>query len=164
MLSKEELSKIGIGTELSVPIDRPDWDHYFLSLCELVSTRSPDSNTKFGAIFVRDKRIVAVGYNGFPPGSDDSSLPNSRDPNGFKYKAVCHAETNAIYYAARYGTSLDGCTLYCQGHPCSECCKALLSVNVKNWVIGSRSHQVSEQELLWMRFWTEHYGINIKRI
>lgn len=162
MLTKDELSKIGIGVGLNVPIVREDWDTYFLSLCEKVSTRSPDSNTKFGAIFTRKNRIVAVGYNGFPPDSDDNELPNSRDPNGHKYKAVVHAETNAIYYAARNGVALDNCKLYVQGHPCSECCKALLSVNVKDWVIGTRSHVVNESERLWMRYWTEHYNVNIK--
>lgn len=162
--TEEELQKIGIGIGLNVPVDRPDWERYYLNLCDVIATKSPDSNTKFGAVFIRDKRLIACGFNGFPAGSPDNLLPNSRDPQKWKYRYVVHAEENAIYYAARYGIPLEGCTLIVQGHPCSECCKKLISVGVKDWIVGSRTHQVDETELLLMKFWTETYGIRIKRV
>ncbi len=164
MLTKEELEKIGIGTDLSVPISRPDWDEYFLSMCELVAARSPDSNTKFGTIAVRDKRIVAAGYNGFVSGCEDNLMPNSRDPTLKKISHILHSEENMIYYAARNGIALEGCKVYIQGHACSNCCKKLISVGILDWVIGNRTYQCNDEEILMRRFYTEHFGVRIKVI
>lgn len=113
---------------ISVPIDRPSWDEYFLSFAILASFRSPDQRTKCGCVLVKDKKIVSVGYNGFPKGVDDDELPNyDKD----KYPYVIHAEANAIYNAQE---CIMGSTAYVSGHPCSECLKALWQCGIKDIV------------------------------
>lgn len=159
-----DLHKIGIGIGLNQTINRPSWDEYFLKICQEVATRSHDANTQFGCLFVRDKAIICTGYNGFPSGSDDDNLPNSRDINKYKLLFLNHAEESAIYYAARKGISLEGCTFYCLGHPCSACCRRLISVGVKDWVIGNKQYQADDQEILLREFLTKSYDISIRYI
>jgi dCMP deaminase len=75
-----------------------------------------------------NKRIMATGYNGFPPGSDDLSLPNLRPD---KYPFMVHAEVNAI---AASRQDLRGSTLYCTFSPCRDCAKAIITAGIKNVV------------------------------
>ena len=76
------------------------WDDYFMSVAFLSAQRSKDPSTQVGACIVnKDKRIVGIGYNGFPRGCHDDQLPWAReheDPLQTKYPFVCHAEMNAI--------------------------------------------------------------------
>jgi len=117
---------------------RPDWDEYFLQIADLVASRSTCLRRKVGAILVRDKRILATGYNGAPQG-----LPHCLDigclreklgiPSGQRHE-LCrgiHAEQNVIIQAARYGVSTIGSTLYCTTHPCIICTKMLINSGVR---------------------------------
>lgn len=106
-------------------LNRPDWTEYFLSFAILAASRSPDQRTKCGCVFVKDKKIIAIGYNGFPAGVEDEKLPNY-GPD--KYWAMIHAEMNAIYNAT---TLLKDSVAYISGPPCSECMKAM-------WQCGMR--------------------------
>ena len=91
------------------------WDERFLKLAEQISTWSKDPSRKIGAIAVRDRKILATGYNGFPKGIEDSDdRYNNRE---LKYMYVVHAEMNCIYNAAEYGVSLKWSTLYIVGLP-----------------------------------------------
>lgn len=126
--------------------ERPSWDEYFLNICDAVSQRSHDENTKVGAVIVDErKRIVSTGYNGFPAGIDDSFWPKNRedvyeiDLNGkkeqiTKYEIVTHAEANAI---ASSRTALVGCTLYVNLFPCNECAKLIITAGIKRVVYSS---------------------------
>jgi dCMP deaminase len=76
--------------------------------------------------------IRALGYNGFPRGVKDyETRYNDRD---IKYRLVVHAEANAILAAARVGTPLEGCTLYCTFHPCSGCAKLIVQAGIRDVV------------------------------
>lgn len=161
-LSDEELAKIGIGIGLNQPKDRPDWDTYFMNLTDPISSRSLDYNTNFGAVFVRDNRIICTSYNSSPPNMPDNIIPNTRDINKFKHLFVNHAEESGILWAAREGISLRGCKLYIQGHPCSSCCRKLITVGVTDWIIGDKKYQADEQELILRRFWVEYGKVRIK--
>lgn len=106
-------------------VDRPSWDRYFLDIAEAVSRRSHDGETQVGAVIVDpNKRILATGYNGFPPGCDDRELPNLRPD---KYPYMVHAEINAI---ASSRQDLRGSTLYCTWSPCRDCAKAVITAGV----------------------------------
>ena len=79
--------------------DHISWDEYFMGVAILSSMRSKDPNTQVGACIVnKDRRIVGVGYNGFPTGCSDDELPWDREGPWIdtKYPYVCHAELNAI--------------------------------------------------------------------
>lgn len=139
---------------------RMNWDDYFMSIVNLVRKRSHDSQTQHGAVAVRDNVIIATGFNGFPPGSDDIFLPNTRPE---KYKFVNHAEESLIYIAAKNGVSLDGCTLYVSGQPCCHCARKLISVGITDWVIGPISHVSSSTEALLYKYWVESFKVKVRQ-
>jgi dCMP deaminase len=112
--------------------ERPGWDEYFLTIADVVSRRSHDPETQVGVVVVdTNKRVIATGYNGFPPGSDDSKLPNLRPD---KYPFMVHAEMNAI---ASSRTDLRDSTFYVTYSPCLECAKAIITAGVKEVVFKS---------------------------
>ena len=123
---------------------RPDWDEYFLKLVKIIATRSTCLRRQVGALLVKDKRLIASGYNGTPTG-----MPHCLDigclreqlkiPSGERQE-LCrglHAEMNAIIQAAIYGVSTDGTTLYCTNYPCVLCAKTLVQAGIKRVVFIS---------------------------
>jgi dCMP deaminase len=104
------------------------WNKYFADMAEFVSKRSTDTSTKVGAVIVGpDKEVRSTGYNGLPRGTKDSEERLSRPA---KYLWTEHAERNAIYNAARVGTSTKGCSLYVQLHPCVDCARAIIQSGI----------------------------------
>jgi len=111
--------------------DYISWDEYFMAVAVLSSKRSKDPNTQVGACIVTpDNKIVGTGYNGFPIGCSDDSLPWKREgsPYDTKYLYVCHAELNAILNSTK---NLAGCRLYVALFPCNECAKAIIQSGIK---------------------------------
>ncbi len=108
---------------------RPDWDRYFLQLCDLVATRSTCDRKHVGAILVKDNRILSTGYNGSLRG-----LPHCDDVGHDMIDGHCvrtvHGEANAIATAASQGISLEGSTLYCNVYPCWSCFKLIISAGI----------------------------------
>ena len=127
-------SKINDITELSKQwnsMDRINWDEYFMCLAILTSTRSPCSRLHVGCVLVKDKRVISMGYNGFPTGEKHTSVIQT-DANGKPHEmATIHAEQNAICYGANTGVSLNGATAYITHYPCLNCAKLLLSCGIK---------------------------------
>jgi len=110
------------------------WDQYFMGLAHLSALRSKDPNTKVGACIVdQNKRVVSIGYNGFPRGCDDNVYPWDREGDTLqtKYPYVVHAELNAILNSPR---SVEGCILYVSLFPCNECAKAIIQSGIKKIV------------------------------
>jgi dCMP deaminase len=120
---------VNINYENRKAVSRPTWDSYFLDIAQTVSKRSHDGETRVGVVVVDEtKRILATGYNGFPPGCDDRILPNMRPD---KYPFMVHAEMNAI---ASSRQDLRGSTLYVTWSPCRDCAKAIITAGVKTVV------------------------------
>lgn len=92
------------------------WDRRFLEVAQLVSNWSKDPSTKVGCILVKDRKIVATGYNGFPEKIADDDRLNVREQ---KYRLVVHAEMNALLQA---GHDANGATLYQYGFVGGWCC------------------------------------------
>lgn len=118
--------------------NRISWDEYFLRMAYFVAERSTCLRRHVGAVAVRDHHVLATGYNGPPSGFDHCDRLGGclREERGIKSGtdlANCratHAEQNLIVQAARHGTSLQGCTVYCTHQPCSVCAKLLVGVGV----------------------------------
>ncbi len=92
------------------------WDTRFVQLAALVASWSKDPSTSVGAVVTKGNRIVSLGFNGFPHGTeDDPSIYQDRER---KYRRVLHAEQNAILFAMR---DLTGCTIYVTHAPCARC-------------------------------------------
>merc|ERR1711907_37576 len=118
------------------------WDDYFMSVAFLSAMRSKDPSTQVGACIVNsDKRIVGMGYNGFPRGCDDDSLPWARTGNELdtKYPYVCHAEVNAILN--KNSADVNGCTIYVGLFPCNECAKMIIQSGIKEVVYLSDKYK-----------------------
>ena len=106
-----------------------NWDNRWLEIAQLISTWSKDPSTKIAAIAVKDKRLIATGYNGFPRNIED--LNDRWSNKEEKYKYVVHAEMNCIYNANYHNQSLKGSTMYVVGLPvCHECAKGIVQVGV----------------------------------
>ncbi|RKY39965.1 MAG: cytidine deaminase [Candidatus Omnitrophota bacterium] len=120
---------------------RPDWDEYFLSLVKMVATRSTCRRRQVGALLVKDKRIIASGYNGAPSGMahclDIGCLRDQLAIPSGERQELCrglHAEMNVVIQAAIYGISTKGSTLYCTNYPCILCAKILIQAGIKRIV------------------------------
>lgn len=107
------------------------WMNRFMDMAELVATWSKDPSTKVGAVAVDDDhRILAVGYNGFPRGVDDTENRLCDRPT--KYSLTTHAEANLVAAAARTGTSLENATLVVSSlYPCSNCAGMIVQAGIR---------------------------------
>jgi len=120
---------------------RPDVDEYFLKVAAVVAERSTCRRHHVGAVAVKDKHILATGYNGAPAGLKDClELGCLRDelgiPSGERHE-ICraiHAEQNVIIQAALHGVSLEGCTIYATHTPCVLCTKMLVNAKIKRYI------------------------------
>jgi len=116
--------------------DYISWEEYFMAIAQLSAKRSKDPNTQVGACIVNaNKRIIGIGYNGFPTGCSDDELPWERDGDFLqtKYPYVCHAEMNAITNASNK-PDLDGASMYVSLFPCNECAKLIVQVGIREVV------------------------------
>lgn len=117
---------------------RPDIDEYFLKIASVVAERSTCRRHHVGAVAVKNKHILATGYNGAASGLKDClELGCLRDEMGIESgtrQEICrgiHAEQNVIIQASQHGVSLEGCTIYCTHTPCVLCAKMLVNAKIK---------------------------------
>ena len=118
--------------------ERPDWEVYFLKIAQLASTRSTCIRRQVGAVLVKEKKILATGYNGAPSGishcADAGCLRDEEQvPSGQRHE-LCrglHAEQNAILQAAYHGVSIRGSVLFCTNFPCVICSKMLINAGIR---------------------------------
>jgi dCMP deaminase len=110
--------------------DRPSWDAYFCAITRAVATRATCSRKAVGAVLVKNKLILATGYNGAPAGLRHCDHSGGADLLNGHCARSTHAEQNAIVQAARHGISVDGATLYCTNNPCLNCTKLLINAGV----------------------------------
>jgi len=122
---------------------RPSWDEYFLEMAKLVSKRSTCLRRQVGAVIVKDKRILATGYNGAPSGLehclDIGCLREKLNvPSGQRHELcrALHAEQNAIIQAAVHGTPLKGSILYLTNQPCIICAKMIINAGITEIIIA----------------------------
>ncbi|CAH0480379.1 unnamed protein product [Peronospora belbahrii] len=125
--------------------DYLSWDDYFMSVAFLSAMRSKDPSTQVGACIVNpDRKIVGIGYNGFPNRCGDDELPWAREsetnsPLDTKYPYVCHAEMNAILN--KNSTDVKGCTIYVALFPCNECAKLIIQSGISRVVYCSDKYK-----------------------
>ncbi|HAY21773.1 MAG TPA: CMP deaminase [Desulfobacterales bacterium] len=123
---------------------RPSWDEYFMLIAKLVSTRSTCNSRPTGAVLVKDRQILATGYNGSMPGAPhctDQTMPDGSpychrralqvaDSDKYNFCRASHAEANAIAQAARHGVAIKGASLYVTLEPCYVCLKLLATAQI----------------------------------
>ena len=122
---------------------RPSWDEYFLEVARLVSRRSTCLRRSVGAVLVKEKKILATGYNGAPSGIkhciDIGCIREKlKIPSGQRHE-LCqglHAEQNVLLQAALYGISTRKSILYITNQPCAICAKMLINAGIEEIVIS----------------------------
>jgi len=120
---------------------RPSWDEYFLEIAKIVAKRSTCIRRHVGAILVKEKRILATGYNGAPSNIrhclDVGCIRESKNiPSGERHE-LCrgiHAEQNLIIQAAYHGVPISNSILYCTNFPCSICAKMIINAGIERIV------------------------------
>ena len=123
---------------MTAPNERPSWDQYFMTIARQVATRSTCLRRKVGAVLVREKRLLATGYNGAPGGLKHCSetgcmREKMKVPSGERHE-LCrglHAEMNALLQAAEHGIRIENADIYSTNQPCSLCAKMLINVGIR---------------------------------
>ncbi|MFW6283379.1 MAG: deaminase [Minisyncoccales bacterium] len=144
---------------------RPSWDEYFMKMASLVAERSTCLRHNVGAIIVKDKKIIATGYNGAAKGITDCTERGClRDELGIESGTrheICraiHAEQNAIIQCAYHGTSLKKGIMYCTHTPCMICAKMIANSGIKEII---SYHDYSDKEA---KDFLEEAGIKLKKV
>ena len=146
--------------------ERPSWHQYFLTITHQVAERSTCTRAKVGAVIVRDKNILATGYNGSPAGLPHCTelgclIYTSRTPTG-ELEDNCfrtiHAEINAIAQAAKNGASIRDADIYITHTPCIHCLKVLINTGIRRifYERDYKTHTLSD--LL------RHSGVHLERV
>jgi dCMP deaminase len=106
--------------------ERPSWEEYFSEIAKTTAKRSPCHRLQVGCVLVKDKRIIATGYNGFLPGAKHQSIVlNDHE------QATVHAEQNAIADCSKRGISTDDAIAFVTHYPCLNCYKILVGSGIK---------------------------------
>ena len=140
-------------SSLSTDFQRPDWDHYFMNIAEVVASRSNCSRRHVAAVIVKDHRIISTGYNGTPRGIkncfEGGCLRCSSDtPSGTNLgECICsHGEENAIVQAAYHGISVKNGILYTTFSPCLLCAKMIINAGIKE-VVYKELYSIDETSM-----------------
>jgi len=152
--------------EVRQGIKRPDWDHYFMNIAKVVALRSNCLKRRVAAVIVKDKRIIATGYNGTPRGvtnCDEGGCPRcaSIDASG-KGLSEClcsHAEENAIVQSAYHGVSVKGAVIYTTFSPCLMCTKMIINAGITE-VVYHADYSIQETPLRLLK----EAGISARKI
>jgi len=144
---------------------RPSWHEYFMRIAMLAATRSTCLRRQVGAVIVKDKKVLATGYNGSPSGLkhclDVGCLRDQMGiPSGQRHELcrAIHAEQNAIVQAATSGVSIKGGILYSTTFPCILCAKMLVNAGIKEIYIAEGYPDDLSKEIL------DEAGVEIHRL
>ncbi|MFH1270900.1 MAG: cytidine/deoxycytidylate deaminase family protein [Nanoarchaeota archaeon] len=147
---------------------RPSWDEYFMNVAHSVRERATCDRGRAGSVIVKDKRILTTGYVGSPSGlahCDDVGhiIKELKHENGEITKhclRTIHSEINAILQAAKFGTAIDGATLYTTMAPCPTCAKAIITAGIKRVVANKNYHWAEESKALFQEAGVEFNLLN----
>jgi len=158
------------------PKSPPSDDDYYMGVALAVRRKANCCGNHVGAVIVKEKRIIATGYNGVPEGMtnclDGGCLrctnPHGKFPTGTGYDlCICvHAEQNALLSAARFGISVEGSHLYTTMQPCFGCAKEIATAKIKKvtylhpWV---PKHEIPDLEKMMVDEYTKIMGIFISK-
>ena len=127
-------------------MSRENWNEYFIKIAEQVSSRATCDRKHVGCIIVKDKNILASGYNGSIAGLEHCDDIGHDMENNSCVRTV-HSEQNAIAQAAKNGVAINNATMYVNTFPCWNCFKLIANVGIKE-VYYKDSYRISEKVLL----------------
>lgn len=119
----------------TTPMPRVSWDRYFMNLAIQAATRSTCPRKAVGAVIVRDRAVLATGYNGSIRGLAHCTETGCMMENNHCVRTV-HAEANAILQAAKHGVRLEGAEVYVTASPCWDCFKLIANAGITRVLFG----------------------------
>ncbi|MCP3025616.1 ComE operon protein 2 [Halobacillus sp. A5] len=127
-------------------MERISWDHYFMAQSYLLKTRSTCERLAVGAVIVRDKRMIAGGYNGSVSGGVHCIDEGCYVIDGHCVRTI-HAEMNALLQCSKFGVATEGAEIYVTHFPCLHCTKAIIQAGIKAVYYSEdyRNHPYAEQ-------------------
>jgi dCMP deaminase len=137
--------------------NRPSWDEYFLKVAMLVSERATCPRMHVGCVLVKDKQILATGYNGSLPHHPHCYDVGCMIENNHCIRTT-HAEINALLQCAIHGVTTEGAKAYVTNMPCTNCTKALIAARISEIIIFSDYHNTKAEEFF------NASGIKIRRL
>lgn len=125
---------------------RIEWDQYFMAQSHLLASRSTCTRLMVGALIVRDKRIIAGGYNGSISGGVHCIDEGCYVVDGHCVRTI-HAEMNALLQCAKFGVSTADAEIYVTHFPCLHCCKAIVQSGIKTvyYATDYKNHTYAEE-------------------
>lgn len=139
-------------------MERISWDQYFMAQSHLLALRSTCTRLMVGATIVREKRIIAGGYNGSVSGSVHCIDEGCYVVDGHCVRTV-HAEANALLQCAKFGVPTENADLYVTHFPCLQCCKQIIQSGIKNVYYAQDYHNHPYAIQLY-----EEAGVNVKKV
>jgi dCMP deaminase len=127
-------------------MERISWDQYFMAQSHLLALRSTCTRLMVGATIVRDKRIIAGGYNGSIAGG-----VHCIDEGCYVIDSHCvrtiHAEMNALLQCAKFGVPTEGAEMYVTHYPCLPCCKSIIQAGINRLYYANnyKNHPYAEE-------------------
>ncbi len=119
---------------MSITNPKPNFDDIYMELAKNLARRSHCIKAQVGAVLVKDTRIISIGYNGPPAGTHncDDEFPDTGCPRDSKGSCslALHAEQNAILYAVKNGSNIEGATLYVTLAPCIACARVIYTMKI----------------------------------
>lgn len=131
----QPLEQAGEQKKLAESRERVDWDEYFMNIARQVATRSTCDRKHVGAVIVRNKMILATGYNGSIRGLAHCDDVGHLMEGGHCVRTV-HAEANAIVQAASRGSSVEGASIFVTASPCFGCFKLIANAGIVRIAFG----------------------------
>ena len=129
-------------------MQRKPWFKYFMEIALLVSERATCNRLKVGCVLVKEKRIIATGFNGSVSGTPHCIEEGCLVVDNHCIRTI-HAEHNAILQCAKFGISTEGATMYITHFPCFHCCKLLAQAGIKNiYYLHDYNNSNESKELL----------------
>ncbi|MFT8318306.1 MAG: ComE operon protein 2 [Sporolactobacillus sp.] len=139
-------------------MERLTWDQYFMAQSHLLASRSTCTRLIVGAAIVRDRRIIAGGYNGSISGGKHCTEEGCYMVDGHCVRTI-HAEMNAILQCAKFGESTDQAEIYVTHFPCLQCCKAIIQAGIRGVYYASDYKNDPYAEKLF-----ERAGVMVKKV
>ena len=125
---------------------RSSWQEYFMGIVESIAQRGTCDRAFVGAVIVNnDNRIVSTGYNG-SISSDEHCIDTEHKMRDNHCIRTIHAEQNALYYCAKEGIKVKGCSIYVTHFPCLNCTKALIQSGIKH-IYYKNDYRIDEYAL-----------------
>lgn len=150
---------MGNKTIIKEKFIRPNWDDYFQQLAKLIGMRGTCDRGRAGSIVVKDKHILSTGYVGSAAGMSHcdeighqmKKVTHEDKTESWHCTRTIHAEQNAIAQAARFGTSLDGSTIFVKMEPCAVCAKMIVNSGIKRVVAQYQYHAAKESRQIFKK-------------